>query len=358
MILKTVSKKKRWNFLFGGLPIQSAHQHDWAASSGHVIVAPEIWKILEMKCQGNQISPKLYRIQALKHAASIPLSAKVEKQEAPQWLQIEQISRLVECYWAHIPTPLRAVVGDLSGYRKDQSIALNEVRVLTVLYIVFPGLEFSWDKTTEIQQMNVGLQKVLDHYNGHLLHFTFTNQLECVIGFGLPFLTHGHSGPPAVLSALELANKLAALKISYQMGLATDRALCTIVGNSARREYLVFGPAIDKAQKLATSINQIQCTQSVHASVTSKNICATRKLAENQYLVLGEISERDARSNSNVSPFIGRTAELNILQECLSALHNGRGSVVLIEGSPGLGKTRLGKNVVSINLILMIGGNI
>ena len=47
-------------------------------------------------------------------------------------------------------------------------------------------------------------------------------------------------------------------------------------------------------------------------------------------------------------PFVGRERELATLLECLEAVRQGQGGVVLIAGEPGIGKTRLAEELAAV----------
>src|SRR5690349_20255916 len=47
------------------------------------------------------------------------------------------------------------------------------------------------------------------------------------------------------------------------------------------------------------------------------------------------------------APFVGREQELVALRACLERAAGGRGSVALIGGDPGIGKTRLAEEVAA-----------
>lgn len=339
--------------MLGGFPIQLAHQqHSLVVSTpGQIYVSNELWQLVSSKFIGKQLTPTLYRVQSVKQNSSTPLQAPIEKKVFPSWIEIEHTMRLINCLWTHIPSPIRVAFGDLRNYHKGMNFGINEVRIITALYVTLPNLDTSWDGTKLIQQMMVAMQEIVDHYKGSFIHFVPAEKPAILIAFGLPFLTHGNSAPPALLTAIELSKKLSTLKITYQMGISTGRALCAIVGNSNRREYVIFGPAIDKARDLSCRDLQILCDHITH--VTSHKTCGTQKIGENKYIVLQndscqaqELVARTRRSSSGLSPFIGRTEEIDYLKKRLYALQSSQGGVIFIEGAPGLGKSRLSKQII------------
>lgn len=70
---------------------------------------------------------------------------------------------------------------------------------------------------------------------------------------------------------------------------------------------------------------------------------ASRALRSLQRLVLDGLPAQPAAAQSpaEASPFVGRGPELAQLQACLAQLAAGRGGTVLVEGEPGIGKSRL-----------------
>src|SRR5215208_5758462 len=50
----------------------------------------------------------------------------------------------------------------------------------------------------------------------------------------------------------------------------------------------------------------------------------------------------------DLTPFVGRDAELSVLSEALDAAAAGRGRMALVAGEPGIGKTRLAEELAAV----------
>lgn len=75
--------------------------------------------------------------------------------------------------WKHIPIPVQLVIG--TPTKKDLNTTdslgwMNEVRLVSVLMINFPGLEYSWNTANIIQQVVINIQKIANHYSGVIVN--------------------------------------------------------------------------------------------------------------------------------------------------------------------------------------------
>lgn len=172
----------------------------------------------------------------------------------------------------------------------------------------------------------------------------------------------------AVHAGLELVKAVNALDIAVggkdtvqlqlRIGIDTGRVVIGDIGVGPRREQLALGdtPNIaarlqglarpdtvvisDLTRKLTTGSFTYE-DQGVHAL---KGVSEPRQVWR-VTAVSGSLTRFDASSGDQISPLVGRVQELGLLTERWQAALQGQGQVVLLSGEPGIGKSRMLKEL-------------
>ncbi|MBC7545573.1 MAG: AAA family ATPase, partial [Candidatus Sericytochromatia bacterium] len=188
---------------------------------------------------------------------------------------------------------------------------------------------------------------ILLPYEGSIKELTSDDHgVALVVVFGLPPLSHADDAFRAVQAALQIQERLQGMGLRHGIGIATGRAFCGVVGNERRRQLAIIGDAMILAARLMqTSPGSIWCDETTYqatrgrlgftplAAVTIKG--RTEPLPV--YVPLGVLASRP-----HTSRLVGRQHELQRLSHLLESLIIGhRGSLCVIEGEPGIGKTRI-----------------
>ena len=210
-------------------------------------------------------------------------------------------------------------------------------------------------------QTVVGLiQEVLQHYTGTL---TLVTSDGFTAVFGAPVAQEDHARR-AVLAALELRQRLQhapALQtqdtggiLSLGMGLHAGLVVVGGLGQAPQRLATAVGAPLLIATRLqqqaapGTILLSAATYELVHAEVQATP-CGTLDMDVQPtpmavYAVQGPLRRHAGvagRGPRALSPFVGRERELALLQEHLAAAREGQGQVVGLVGVPGMGKTRL-----------------
>jgi class 3 adenylate cyclase/tetratricopeptide (TPR) repeat protein len=184
--------------------------------------------------------------------------------------------------------------------------------------------------------------------------------------FGFP-MAHEDDPERAVRAGLAAVHAVGALprqgtrRLEVRVGIATGLAVVGDVlstGASQESELAAFGPTPNLAARLQgladpSSVLISETTaQLVSGLFVTKAIDRVRlkgmSSAVSAHTVLREssvVSRFDAREEKQLSPFVGREGELSLVLERWKQVTAGHGQLVLISAEPGVGKSRLLREV-------------
>ena len=144
--------------------------------------------------------------------------------------------------------------------------------------------------------------------------------------------------------------------LSCRVGIASGQAICAIVGSNLRREYIVVGKVVENARDLTNDVlpGLLGGQDVVATDATIRCDADTRFASMNQFRfnkIGKDIFEPVGKSDSSAvlrrepslsEKLVGRGAEMLVLRDRIESLLNtGKGGLVMIEGEPGIGKSRL-----------------
>jgi class 3 adenylate cyclase/tetratricopeptide (TPR) repeat protein len=180
--------------------------------------------------------------------------------------------------------------------------------------------------------------------------------------FGAP-LAHEHHARQAVLAALDLRRALAepfgnlermlGLALRTRIGLNTGLVVVGKIGDNLRMDYTAVGDTTNVAARLQALAEPgvILLAGSTHDLV--RGFVASEPMGQvplrgrsepvSVHKLTGLGSPRSPRhkADHDLSPFVGRARELELLHAALALARAGSGQAVGILGEPGIGKSRL-----------------
>lgn len=122
-------------------------------------------------------------------------------------------------------------------------------------------------------------------------------------------------------------------------------------GEALRREDGFFGTPVVAARRLCdrATTGQILCSRLVADLLSARNVFNIRDVGTlelkglNQPMAACEVlyERNDPTALLNRTPFVGRAQQMKRLMAKLEVACNGRGTVVMLAGEPGIGKTRM-----------------
>ncbi len=251
---------------------------------------------------------------------------------------------------------LQSRTGRVEGERRIVTILFCDVKGSTAL-----GEERDPEEILEI--MNGAFDYLIEpvyRYEGTLARLMGDAILAF---FGAP-IAHEDDPERACLAALAMQEKISEYakqvqkkygieNFAVRVGINTGLVVVGEVGSDLRVEYTAMGDAINLASRMeqsaepGTIVIAENTARLVRHAIELESLGAlnVKGKAEpvNAYRVAGVKAERESTRGvvGLSSPLVGRADELNLLQERVNAVLNGRGQIVSVIGEAGLGKSRL-----------------
>ena len=246
-------------------------------------------------------------------------------------------------------------------FRQDSAAA--ERRQLTVMFCDLVG---STALSTRLDPED--LREVIAAY-----HRAVTEVVAGIDGFVAKYMGDGvlayfgypradeHDAERAVRAALALVEKVAGLDtaagapLQVRVGIGTGLVVVgDLIGQGAAQEQAVVGETPNLAarlqalaepgtvvigpntRRLTTGLFEYEDLGAIEIKGFDAPVIASRVLRES-----AAESRFEARHGPDLTPLVGRDEELALLQRRWQQAKTGEGSVVLISGEPGIGKSRL-----------------
>jgi predicted ATPase/class 3 adenylate cyclase len=319
--------------LLGGEPLAAAAAASEIVVPGQVGVDAERWPLLAPRATGEPARDTYVRIAELETAPQRPDRASAAPVPAT----------LLTPY---IPPPV------VSREGIGQGDWLAELRRVTVVYVNLPTVDHRSEPKL-VHQAVVALQREFDRHEATINNLTVDAKGTSVIAAtGLPPLSHDDDPVRAVRAAMAAARALGADQGQAAVGVATGRAFCGAVGSLLRREYTMSGDVINTAARLT---GHALTDDSVPVAV----LCdAATERATRQRIDWGPHRELTLKGKSGtVRAFtpvrrrtgslaagpetVGRRREREALARAVQLAAKGTAQLVVLEGDPGMGKSRL-----------------
>jgi len=328
-------ERGRWEFLLTGSPVAQVGPGEKQAERGEVVLSPQAWALVHNTCAGRPLQSGYVRLDELR----VPLNP----HPTPDLPNLPSESEL----------PLKAYIPAAIVKRLDagQTEWLAELRRVTVLFVQIIGLEESSSiALARLQEVLETLQTTLYEHEGSVRQFIVDDKGAVLIGvLGLPPLSHEDDAARGAQAALAMQAELAQLGLHSAIGVTTGRAFCGTVGSEERHEYAVVGDVVNLAARL---MGAAQKTQSILCDAVTYQTASARVAFETLpsipikgkaglVLVYRPTGVAQAAPRA-LTTLVGRASERHLLSEQMEMTLRGEpGGIVIVEGEPGIGKSRL-----------------
>ena len=319
----------RWEFVIAGDPLAQAVGAMTTAGIGEIVVSSTAWDHIAPYAQGMRLPTGHTRLDAI--TDRIPTEA---TGTIPSGTDTDALLR------AYVPLSLQARL------EAGQSDWLAEFRRVTTLFINLGAFDcHAPDSLDRLQRATVAVQTAVYHQGGSLNQLLVDDKGTIVVcGWGLALHAFADDEVRAVRAAQQIRQTLQEAGFSTSSGVATGDVFTGLLGNSRRCTYTMIGDVVNVAARL------MQAAQGDILCDAASFEGAKARLAFDPLPLLPvhgrqesvEIFRPREPSADHASAILGRLDERRLLRDRLEAVvSGGKGSVVVLEGEPGIGKSRL-----------------
>jgi class 3 adenylate cyclase/predicted ATPase len=216
------------------------------------------------------------------------------------------------------------------------------------------------DYRAAVRAYQAACAPVIRRFDGHIAQYLGDGLL---VYFGYP-LAHEDDAQRAVRAGLAMVEAIGArtthlerqhgVRLAVRIGIHTGPVVVGEIGAGSRREQLAMGETPNIAarlQALATP-NIVLISAALHQLVQGYFVCdelgtPALKGVDTPFQVYHVVGESGAQSRLDVpsprdlTPLVGREAEVTLLLDRWAQVKEGLGQVVLLSGEAGIGKSRL-----------------
>jgi predicted ATPase/class 3 adenylate cyclase len=241
--------------------------------------------------------------------------------------------------------------------RRGRRDLVNEHRKVTVAFVGLPELALDDPRSVaSLQRFLAEAVRVMDRYGSHLRQVDTGDKGSLLVAFfGAP-VSHEDDEERAVNCCLELLQLPGG---PFRAGVTTGSAYCGEVGSDTRREYTVIGDSVNLAARLmqAAKPGQLLIDRPTHDRVRDSTVLdrlepISVKGKAGRIDVWAVLAVREWQRGrpppelATSQPLVGRDGEVARIRALVARTLAGEGQVVGLTGEAGIGKSRLGAEVV------------
>src|SRR6266536_1627291 len=240
--------------------------------------------------------------------------------------------------------------------RRGRRDLVNEHRKVTVAFVGLPELALDDPRSVAtLQRFLAAAVQAMDRYGGHLRQVDTGDKGNLLLAyFGAP-VSYENDEERAVNCCLELLQLPGG---PFRAGVTTGSVFCGEVGSDARREYTVIGDSVNLAARLmqAAKPGQLLVDRPTHDRVRDSTvhdrlepISVKGKAGRIDVWAVRAVREWQRGrppEPATPQPLVGRDAEVARIRALVARTLADEGRVVGLTGEAGIGKSRLGAEVV------------
>ncbi|ALG09701.1 AAA family ATPase [Kibdelosporangium phytohabitans] len=236
---------------------------------------------------------------------------------------------------------------------------MAELRTVTAIFAHIPGFDTVTDAARAHEVVRLS-QEHLGRWDIDLLDISVDDHGTCLVAVaGLPPFAHGDDAARAVAAARSLAEAVTGPASRPCIGIATGRAFCGPIGNKRRATYTVIGDVMNTAARMMqhgiANNAVLLCDAATERAARHRHHFGAwhhfRVKGKRDVLMAYEPGRRQPVTSRRPTPghrIVGREHACRALAGALGESLTGTARVVLVEGEPGIGKSRLLAELPSI----------
>ena len=317
--------RNRWEVLLSGQALQQAVKAEKQASHGEV-----------------HSSPNAMTVIAPNRLPSRPLMP-------PDYDTLPDPSAVINRLRCFVPGAILAWL--------DQGLHewLADIRPMTVMFVKVSGIEPNQpDLVAILHPLVRRLQSTVYHYEGTLNRLSIEEKgMMFLLLFGAPPFAHEDDAERAVHCALDLQGTLpentAVPGLQLAIGITTGKVFAGPVGGNTRREYTVMADSVNLAARLMSLagpgkiFTDYETYRQANAHFRFEILPPIRVKGKANLVNVYRPQQHQAAEKTvqRGTQLVGRNAEVSRLQAGIDRINEGQGSILVIEGEAGIGKSRL-----------------
>jgi len=240
----------------------------------------------------------------------------------------------------------------------------GEHRKIVILFLHFSGVPYDEELEKASLMLN-NFYKIINEtvkkYDGWINTLdVYKDSERILIIFGFPY-AHEDDEKRAVSFAYEILNNEELKPFKIRIGINSGSVFIAPIGNQLRREYTVLGDAVNLTARLAANAedNLIIVSESIFNKTfdtfkygfLGEKGYKGKRVKINIYRLIGK-KEFEGRLLekwiSESEKIVGRDKEMAKIHEIVELYKKGKGHIITIQGEPGIGKSRLAREIIKI----------
>lgn len=255
----------------------------------------------------------------------------------------------------------------LSRFDAGQGRWLAEFRLVVTLFANVEGIDHeAKDAPERVAGAVAAMRAAVVKYDGAFHQFIVDDKgTTAIAAWGLPGQSHENNAERALRAARDLLAALAAQGLRGSIGITSGRVFTGTKGSDARRVFTIVGDAVNLSARLmgnaqggvlvdpptreaASRAFTFDTPAPLALKGKSKPVPVARPVYRETAGEDGAVASTQRMDGAAGIALVGRVTERNRLDEDLSALaETRRSAMVIVEGEPGIGKSRLVQELVS-----------
>ena len=334
-MLFVAGARDRWECVPAGSPLRQIATAERHAGPGETVLSAPAWSLVADRCSG---APRGLGCALLRSVNAPPSGRRARSR--PARVDDDALK----------PFVARSVRDRVTAGHADW---LSELRRVTVLFIRLDDAEAEDAALLERTQATFRtLTRILEGVRAAVDKLSVDDKgMIALAVLGLPPFSHQDDPLRGVSAALRLREALADQGTRADIGIATGRVFCGVVGNAVRREYTVIGDTVNLASRLmqqAQGMRQagggILCDAATRLAAGDRiDFEPPRTLRLKGKAEPVQAFQPTARAGPSrpTAAVAGRREEHAAFVEALDDLREGRSRFLVLEGGAGMGKSQL-----------------